>query len=113
MWVSENRVLRKIFGRKRDEVVGSLRKLHNEELHNSYTSPNIIRMIKSMRVRWAGNVVCMEENRDVRVYRILMGISKGKRPQGIPKYMWNVIKMHLKKIGQGGRGWINLTQNVN
>jgi hypothetical protein len=57
--VFENRVLRRIFGRKRDEVVGECRKMHNEEVHNLYSSPNIIRIMKSMRMRWAGHVARM------------------------------------------------------
>jgi hypothetical protein len=69
--VSENRVLRRIFGSKRDEVTGDWRKLHNEELHNLYSSPNIIRMIKSRRMRWAGHVARMREKRNA--YRILVG----------------------------------------
>jgi hypothetical protein len=67
----ENRVLRRIFGPKRDEVIGSCRKLHNEELHNLYSSPSIIRMIKSRRMRWAGHVARMGEKSNG--YRIFMG----------------------------------------
>jgi hypothetical protein len=74
--VFENRVLR-IFGPKRDEVTGGWRKLHNEELHNFYSSPSIIRMIKSRRMRWAGHVARMGEKRNL--YRILVGKPKGKR----------------------------------
>jgi len=69
--VFENRVLRRIFGPKRDEVKGEWRKLHNEELHNLYSSPNIVRVIKSRRMRWAGHVARMGEGRDV--YRVLVG----------------------------------------
>jgi hypothetical protein len=68
--VSENRVLRKISGPKWDED-GSWRKLHNDELHNLYSSPNIVRVIKSRRMRWAGHVACMEKGRGV--YRVLVG----------------------------------------
>jgi hypothetical protein len=78
MRVFENRVLRKIFGPKRDEVIGGWRKLHNEELHNMYCSPSIIRIIKSRRMRWAGHVDRMGEKRNT--YRILMGKPEGKRP---------------------------------
>jgi hypothetical protein len=60
----ENRVLRRIFGPKRDEILGGRRKLHNGKLHNMYSSPNIISMIKSRRMMWAGHVACMEENRN-------------------------------------------------
>jgi hypothetical protein len=72
--VFENRVLRRIFGPKRDEVTGDWRKLHNEELHNLYSSPNIIRMIKSKRMRWAGHVTRMGEKRNS--YRILVASQK-------------------------------------
>jgi hypothetical protein len=75
-WVFENRVLRRIFGPKRDGVTGDWRKLHSEELHNLYFSPNIIRMIKSRRMRWAGNVARMGEMRNTN--RILVGKPEGK-----------------------------------
>jgi hypothetical protein len=75
-----NRVLRRIFGPKRDEVTGEWRKLHSEELHNLYSSPNIIRQIRSRRMRWAGHVARMGEER--KVYRVLVGKPKGKRPLG-------------------------------
>jgi hypothetical protein len=74
--VSENRVLRRIFGPKRDEVTGEWRKMHNEELHILYSSPNIIRQIKSRRMRWAGHVVSMGEERNV--YRVLNGKARRK-----------------------------------
>jgi hypothetical protein len=77
--VFENRVLRRIFGPKRDEVMGDRRKVHNEELHNLYFSPNITRTIKSRRMRWAGHVARMGEERNA--YRILVGKPEGKRPQ--------------------------------
>jgi hypothetical protein len=82
--VFENRVLRKIFGPKRDEVTGEWRKLHNEQLHILYSSPNFIRQIKSRRMRWVGHVACMGEDRDV--YKVLMGKPEGKRPLGIFYY---------------------------
>jgi hypothetical protein len=69
-------VLRRIFGRKRDEVTGGWRKLHNEELHNLYSSPSIIRMIRSRRMRWVRHVARMGENRTV--YRISVGKPEGK-----------------------------------
>jgi hypothetical protein len=81
--VFENRVLRRIFGPRRDEVTGEWRKLHNEELHILYSSPNIIRQIKSRRMRWAGQVARMGEERNV--YRVLMGKPEGKRPLGSPR----------------------------
>jgi hypothetical protein len=78
--VFENKVQRRIFGPKRDEVTGEWRKLHNEELHDLYFSPNIIRMIKSRRMRWAGHVARMGEKRNA--YRILPGKPEGRRPLG-------------------------------
>jgi hypothetical protein len=81
--VFENRVLRRIFGQKRDGVTGGWRKLHNEELHNLYCSPNIIRIKKSRRMRWAGHVARMGENGNV--YRLLVGKPEGKRPLGRPR----------------------------
>jgi hypothetical protein len=91
--VFESRVLR-IFGPKRDEVTGDWRKLHNEALHNLYSSPNIIRMIKSRRMRWAGYVARIREKRNA--YRILVGKLEGKRPLGRRRRRWWTIKMDLK-----------------
>jgi hypothetical protein len=86
--------LRRIFGPKRDEETGSWRKLHNEELHKLYSSPSIIRIIKSRRLRWAGHVARMGENRNV--YRILVGMPEGKRPLGRPRRRWvDNIKLDL------------------
>jgi hypothetical protein len=76
--VFENRVLRRIFVPKRNEVTGEWRKLHSEELHNLYSSPDIIRQVKSRRMRWAGPVACMGEER--KVYKVLVGKPEGKRP---------------------------------
>ena len=81
--VFENRVLRRIFGSKRDEVTGEWRKLHNEELNDLYCSANIVRVIKSRRMRWAGHVAGMGERRGV--YRVLVGKSEGKTPLGKPR----------------------------
>jgi hypothetical protein len=81
--VFENRVLRRIFGPKRDGVTGGRRKLHNEELHNLHSSPSIIRIIKSRRMRWAGHVARMGEKRNV--YRLLIGKPEGKRPLRRPR----------------------------
>jgi hypothetical protein len=88
-------VLRRIFGPKRDEVMGDWRKLHNEELHNLYSSPNIIRMIKSRKTRWAGHVARMGEKRNA--YRILVGKPEGKRPLRRPRYRWmDNVKIDLR-----------------
>jgi hypothetical protein len=96
--VFENRVLRKIFRPRRDEVTGDWMKLHNEELHNLYSSPNIIRMIKSRRMRWAGHVAPMGETTNACM--ILVGKQEGKRPLGRPRRSWvDNIKMDLREIG--------------
>jgi hypothetical protein len=85
--VFENRVLRRIFGPKREED-GSWRKLHNDELHNLYSSPNIVRVMKSRRMRWAGYVALMGEGRVV--YRVLVWRPEGKRPLGRPRRRWGI-----------------------
>jgi hypothetical protein len=96
--VFENRVLRRIFG---DEVTGGWRKLHNEELHNLYSSPSAIRMIKSRRMRWAEHVAQMGARKNV--YRILVGKPKGRRPLGRLRSRWvDNIKMVLRETGCGG-----------
>ena len=82
----ENRVLRRVFGPKRDEVTGEWRKLHNEELRDFYSLPNIVRVVKSRRMRWAGHVTRMVEGRGV--HRVLVGKSEGKRPLGRPRRRW-------------------------
>jgi hypothetical protein len=92
--VFENRALRRIFGPQRDGLSGGWRKLHNEELHNLYSSPNIIRIIKTRRMRWAGHVARMGEKRNV--CRLLVGKPEGKRPLGRPRRRWiDNIKMDL------------------
>jgi hypothetical protein len=89
--VFENRVLRRIFGPKRDEVTGEWRRLHNKELYALYSSTNIIRVIKSRRVRWTGHVACMGERRGA-----LVGKPEGRRPLGRPRRRWeDNIKMDL------------------
>jgi hypothetical protein len=94
----ENRVLRTIFGSKRNKAVGSWRKLHNEEAHNLYSLPSIIRIIKSRRMRWAGHVACIGENKNA--YRILVGKPEGKRPLGRPRHRWeDNIQMDLRVMG--------------
>jgi hypothetical protein len=106
----ENRMLRRIFGPKRDHVTGDLRKLHNEELHNLYSSPNIIGMTRSRRMRWAGHVARMGETKNA--YRILVGKPEGKRPLGRPRRRWvDNIKMDLGEIGWDGMDWIKLAQD--
>jgi hypothetical protein len=95
--VFENRVLRSIFGPKRDEETGEWKKLHSGELHNLYSSPDIIRQMKSRRMRWAGHVACTGEGRNV--YRILVGKPKGKRPLVRPRHRWeDRIKMDFREI---------------
>ena len=86
----ENRVLRRVFGPKRDEVTGEWRKLHNEEeLRDLYSLPNIVRVVKSRRMRWAGHVACMGEGRGV--HRVLVGKPEGKRPLGRPDVDGRII----------------------
>jgi hypothetical protein len=99
--VFENRVLRRIFGPKRDEVTGEWRKLHSGELHNLYLSRNIIRQIKPRRMRWAGHMAHMGQER--KVYRVLVGKPKGKKPLGRLRRRWeNGIKMDLRETGWEG-----------
>jgi hypothetical protein len=81
--VFQNRVLRRVLGPKRDEVTGEWRKLHNEELNDLYSLPNIVRVLKSRRMRWAGHVAHMEEVRGM--HRVLVGKPEGKRPLGRPR----------------------------
>ena len=101
----ENRVLKRIFGPRRDGVTGEWRKLHNEELNDLYSSPNIVMVIKSRRMRWAGHVARMEEGRGV--HKVLVGRSLG-RPRG----RWeDNIKMDLQKVGRGCRDWMELAQD--
>jgi hypothetical protein len=106
----ENRVLRRIFGPKSDEVTGGWRKLHNGELHGLYSSPSIVRMIKARRMRWAGHVARMEELRGA--YNILVGRPEGMRPLGRPRRRWeDNIKMDLTEIGFGDVDWIRWAQD--
>jgi hypothetical protein len=106
--VFESRDLRRIFGLKGDEVTGERRKLHNEALHTRilYSSPNIIWQIKSRRMRWAGHVSRMGEERNA--YKVLMGKPEGKRPLGKPRRMWeDGIRMDLMGMaGECGVGCI-------
>jgi transcription termination factor 2 len=110
--VFENRVLRRIFGPKRDEVTGEWRKLHNEELRELYSSPSVIRIIKSRRMRWAGHVARMEEKRYA--YRLLVGKPEGKRLLGRLRRRWvDNIRMDLGEVGWGDADWIGLAQDRN
>jgi hypothetical protein len=107
--VFENRVLRRIFGPKRDEVAGGWRKFHNEELHSLCSSPITIRMIMSRMMTWVGHVAQMMEMRNA--YRIMVGKPEGKKPLGRPRRRWlDNIKMDFREIGCGGTDCIHLAQ---
>jgi hypothetical protein len=107
--VFENRVLRRIFGPKRDDVTGEWRKLHNEELHSLYSSPNIFRVIKSRIMRWSRHAARLGEERGV--YRVLVGKPEGKRLLGRPRRRWeDNIRMDLQEVGCGVMDWIGLAQ---
>jgi hypothetical protein len=109
LWVFVNRVLRRIFGSKRDEVTGGWRKLHNE-LHGLYSSPSIVRVIKARRMRWVGHVACMGDVSGA--YNILVGRPEGRRPLGRQRRRWeDNIKMDLREIGFGDEDWIDLAQD--
>jgi hypothetical protein len=97
--VFENRVLRRIFGPKKEVVAGGWRRLHNEELQNFYASPNVILVIK-LRMRWVRHVASMGEMRNA--YNILFGNPKGKRSFGRPRHRWQDIKMDHREIGLDG-----------
>ena len=101
----ENRVLRRVFGPKRDEVTWELRKLHNEELNDLYSLPNIVRVVKSRRMRWAGHAARMGEDRGV--HRVLVGKPEGKRPLGRPRRRWRIILRWIfrKLEWVVGTGW--------
>jgi hypothetical protein len=102
-------VLRRIFGSNRDDGAGDWRKLHDEELHNLYSSPNIIRMIKSRRMRWAGHVARMGELRNA---HNILGKPEGKRTLRRTRRRWeDNIKMDLRETGMKDVDWIHLAQN--
>jgi len=108
--VFENMVLRRIFGPIRDEVTGEWRRLHNKELNDLYCSPNIVRVIKSRRMRWVGHVARMGEERGV--YRVLVGKPEGKRLLGRPRRRCvDNIRMYLQEVGCGHVDWIGLAQD--
>jgi len=108
--VFKNKVLRRIFGPRRDKVTGDWRRLHNKELNDLYSSPNIVQVIKSRRMRWARHVARMDEERGV--YRVLVGKLEGKRPLGRPRHRWvDNIRMDLQEVGCGYLDWIGLAQD--
>ena len=108
--VFENMVLRRIFGPRRVDVAGEWRGLRNEELNDLYCSPNIVRVIKSRRMRWAGHVACMGEESGV--YRVLVRKPEGRRPQGRPRRRWvDNIRMDLQEVGCGYMDWIGLARD--
>jgi hypothetical protein len=108
--VFENMALRRIFVPRRDEVTGEWRRLHNEELNDLYSSPNIVRVIKSRRMRRAGHVACMDLEKGV--YRLLVGIPERRRPLGRPRRRWmDNIKVDLQEVGCGYVDWIGLAQD--
>ena len=106
----ENRVLRRVFGPKRDDVIVEWRKIHNEELSDMYSLPKIVRVVKSRRMRWTGHVARMGEGRGV--YRVLVGKPEGKRPLGRPRRRWeDDIKMDLQEVGGGCGDGMELAQD--
>ena len=106
----EKMVLRRIFGPRRDEVTGEWRRMHNEELNDLYCSHNIVRVIKSRRMRWAGHVARMGE--ETGVYRVLVGKLEGRRQLGRPRHRWmDNIRMDLQEVGCGYMDWFGLAQD--
>jgi len=101
---------RRIFGPRRDEVTEEWRRQHNEELNDLYSSPNIVRVIKSRRMRWTGHVARMGEERGV--YRVLVGKLEGRRPLERTRRRWvDNIRMDLQEVGCGYMDWIGLAQD--
>ena len=108
--VFENKVLRRIFGPRRDKVMGEWRRFHDEELNDLHSSPNIVRVIKSRRMRWAGHVACMGEERGV--YSVLVGKPEGRRPLEKPRRRWvDNIRRDLQEVGCRYMDWIGLAQD--
>jgi hypothetical protein len=108
--VFENRVLRRLFGPKRDEVMGEGRKLHNKELNDLYSLPNIVWVVKSSQMRWAGHVAHMWADRGV--CRVLVGKPEGKRPLGRPRRRGeDSIKMDLQEVGGGRGNWMVMARD--
>ena len=105
----ENRALRRIFGPKRDEETAEWRKLHNEELNDLYSSTNIVRVIKSRRMRWAGHIV---RTGGRCVYGVLVGNPEEKKPLGRTRRRWeDNINMDLQEVACGGMDWIDVAQD--
>jgi hypothetical protein len=108
--VFEKRALRKVFGPKRDEVTGEWRKIHNEELSDLNSLHNVVRVVKSRKMRWTGYVARMGEGKGV--YRVLVGKPEGKRPLGKRRRRWeDNIKMHLQEVGGSCGDWMELAQD--
>jgi hypothetical protein len=108
--VFDNRVLRGVFGPKRVEATGEWRKLHNEELNDLYSLPNIVRVVKSRRMRWVGHVARMGEERGL--HRVLVGKREGKRPLVRPRRRWEEnIKMEGAEVGAGRGDWMGVAQD--
>jgi hypothetical protein len=108
--VFENRVLRRVFGPKRDKVTGKWRKLHNEELNDLYSLPNIVRVVKSRRMRWAGHVARMGEGRGV--HRVLVERPEGRRSLGRPRRRReDNIKRDLQEVGGDCGYWMERAQD--
>jgi hypothetical protein len=108
--VFDNVVLKKIFGPKKDEVIGEWLRLHKEELCDLYSSPNILWVIKSRRMRWVGHMAHIGDRRSA--YRVLVGTPERKIPLGGPRYRWeDNIKMDLQEVGWRGMDWIDVAQD--
>ena len=108
--VFENMVLMRIFGHRSEEVTGEWRRLHNEELKALYSSPNTVRVIKSRRMKWAGHLAHMGEERGV--YRVLVGKPEGRSLLGRPRHRWvDNIRVDLQEVGCGYMDWIGLAQD--